>query len=141
MNRDQPTTEQLREAARMLSRGGAAKGGRARAKALSPKRRSAIARMGAAKVNADLAKLEPKKRARLIMRRRTWSAYTAGREARLELYRARVKSPYTARPVNPYAPRAFTKPLHDAWEKGFDTAELPLVAFKHWGYRASKEGK
>lgn len=122
-----PTKQELADAARIIGRAGAAKGGKARAESLSPKRRSAIARMGAAKVNADLAKLDPKKRGRLIMRRRTWSAYCAGREAR------QVGDLATS---IPYAPRAFTKPLHDAWLKGWDTASLPLVAFKHWGYRS-----
>lgn len=124
---DNPTQEQLAEAARVLARGGAAKGGRARAKALSPKRRSAIARMGAEKLNADLAKLTPKSRASLIMRRRTWSAYTAGFEAA-----AGDRRPGARIPSNPYTPRAFSKPLHDAWEYGRSTTERGLIPFKSW---------
>lgn len=124
--------KELNEAARLMGRKGGLKGGRARAEALSSKRRSAIARLGAAKVNGALAQLDPAKRSRLIMRRRTWTAYTLGRAAALGRLAASA---------NPYERRAFLTPLHDAWLRGFETLREPFIPFSAWRWTTKKKKK
>jgi hypothetical protein len=90
------------DAARLMGRRGGLKGGRARADKLSPRRRSAIARLGAEKVNAALAELEPEARASIIMRKRTYSSYLDGRR-------------WSGRDINPYKARGFQAALRLAW--------------------------
>lgn len=117
------TDTKTNDAARLLGRKGGLKGGRARADKLSPKRRSAIARLGAEKANEAMAQLEPEKRRRLIMRKRTHSAYLAGRDARGK-----------GKAGNPYPDQSFQSPLHRAWAFGWISAalEVPAVTFGRW---------
>lgn len=123
--------KQMQEAARLLGRRGGLKGGKARAEKLSGARRRAIARMGAAVVNAALEGLEPEARRRLIMRRRTYTAYLAGHRSWVQVIDGVL---YTGPVINPFPDTAFQAPLHRAWEIGLDHARLGMKPkpFHRW---------
>ena len=132
-----PEKQEINEAARLLGRKGGLKGGRARAESLTAKRRSAIARAAGAKGNARFEGPKGDAARRMVMRRRTWTAYCAGREVRLALG-ALVATEARATRFNPYKRVAFQVPLFDAWLHGFWNAGAALVPFTRWRWPLAK---